>query len=102
MGRYVAKLGEDAYCEWSTVVDAPLSWVMGRDRAVDHWGEDRVSRADHNGTSIIDGYPAGETPEQIVAGNRAGPGESELTVEQILVEYAAGSGDQWVMTEEDA
>lgn len=87
MGRYVAKLGEDAYCEWSTVVDAPVSWVVPRVNAVEGWTEERVARADRNGTSILDGYPAGKTPEEIVRGNRAGPDESELTVAEILARY---------------
>lgn len=87
MGKYVAKLGEDAYCEWSTVVDAPVSWIVSRPSAVDEWGEDRVARADRNGTSILDSYPAGNTPEEIVRGNRAGPGETEATLAEILQHY---------------
>lgn len=97
MGRYIAKLAEDAYAEWSTVVDAPVSWVVPRDSAVGLWGEDRVERADRNGTSIIDGYPAGETPEEIVRGNRAGPRESELTVAEILVAYNVNTPADWTV-----
>ena len=26
--RFIAKLGADAYCDWSTVVDAPVSWIV--------------------------------------------------------------------------
>lgn len=87
MGRYVAKLGDDAYVEWSTVVDAPVSWVEGRAHAVAVWGVHRVDRADRNGTSILDGYPAGRTPEEIVSANRAGPGETTITVEEIITAY---------------
>jgi hypothetical protein len=72
MGRYVAKLADDRYCEWSTVVDAPVSWVVSREAAVKAWTEERVARADRSGTSILDGYPAGTTPEEIVRGNRRG------------------------------
>jgi hypothetical protein len=64
--RYIAKLGEDAYVDWSTVVDAPVSWVLTRAEAVTEWTEARVARADHNGTSILDNYPAGQTPDEIV------------------------------------
>jgi len=88
MGRYIAKLADDAYVDWSTVVDAPVSWVLARDAAVAEWTEERVARADRNGTSILDGYPAGTTPEEIVRGNRAGPGESELPVAAIIEMYA--------------
>lgn len=97
MGRYIAKLDADAYAEWSTVVDAPVSWVVPRDSAVGMWGEDRVARADRNGTSIVDGYPAGETPEEIVQGNRAGPGESELTVAEIIVAYDVNTPAEWAV-----
>jgi hypothetical protein len=89
MGRYIAKLGEDAYVEWSSVVDAPTSWVHDRAAAVGAWGADRIGRADTNGTSILDGYPAGSTPEEIVRQNRAGPQGSTLTVEQVLARHAS-------------
>jgi adenylate kinase family enzyme len=88
MGRYIAKLADDAYVDWSTVVDAPVSWVLAREAAVKEWTEERIARADRNGTSILDGYPAGYTPEEIVSGNRAGPGEAELSVAEILQRYA--------------
>jgi predicted metal-dependent phosphoesterase TrpH len=85
MGRYVAKLADDAYCEWSTVVDAPVSWIVPRTVAVNAWTEERVERADRNGTSLLGASP--ETAEEIVSGNRAGLQERELTLEQILEEY---------------
>lgn len=97
MGRYIAKLGEDAYVDWSTVVDAPVSWVVPRDVAVETWTEERVARADRNGTSILDGYPAGETPEEIVRGNRAGPEEVELSVAEILDAYAHDDPAPWTV-----
>lgn len=97
MGKYVAKLGEDAYCEWSTVVDAPVSWVMSREHAVAEWEPTRVERADRNGTSILDDYPAGETPEQIVSGNRAGPRETEITAAEIIDAYAMGDPAPWTV-----
>lgn len=97
MGRYIAKLGEQAYVEWSTVVDAPVSWVMPRGRAIVAWGINRVGRADQNGTSILDGHPAGNTPGEIVSGNRAGPNESELTAEEIIAAYAVDSPADWTV-----
>lgn len=97
MGRYVAKLGEDAYVEWSTVVDAPVSWVCPRDKAVQAWTEERVGRADANGTSILDGFPAGTTPEEIAAGNRAGPREATISVEEIIAAYNADDPAPWTV-----
>lgn len=87
MGMYVAKLADDGYCLWSTVVEAPVTDIVTRDTAVEVWGDERVTRADSNGTSIRDSYPAGQTPEEIVAGNHAGVGGEELTVEEILDTY---------------
>jgi hypothetical protein len=97
MGRYVAKLGDDAYCEWSTVVDAPVSWVLTRERAVQEFTSSRVARADRYGTSLLDGYPAGETPDEIVRGNRAGQGETELSVGEIIRDYAEGNPAPWAV-----
>lgn len=99
MGSYVAKIADDAYVEWSSVVDAPVSWVQTREQAVKRWTEERVARADANGTSILDGYPAGNTPEEIVRANRAGPGESRLTVAEIIEAYDEGNPAPWTQPE---
>lgn len=95
--RYVAKLADDAYVEWSTVVDAPVSWVHARAEAVEEWSEERVARADANGTSSLDDYPAGSTPEEIVRGNRAGPNESEIPVEGIIEAYNVDDPAPWTL-----
>lgn len=95
MGKYIAKLADDVYIEWSTVVDAPLSYTATRAQAVQAWGGDRVRRADENGTSILDGYPTGDTPEEIVRGNRAGPGETEISVAEIIKAYDNANPAPW-------
>jgi hypothetical protein len=97
MGRYVAKLADDAYVEWSTVVDAPVSWIHKRDEAVREWGAERVVRADVNGTSILDGYPAGSTPEEIVRQNRAGPDETCISVAEIIDAYDPDDPAPWTV-----
>jgi hypothetical protein len=99
MGIYVAKLADDAYVHWSTVVDAPVSWVHTRSEAIREWGPDRVIRTDENGTSILDGYPAGNTPEEIVRGNRAGPGETEIGVAEIIAAYDPVRPARWAVAE---
>lgn len=52
MPRFIVKVApdRDAYLEWSTVVDAPVS-VGVRDAFVAEYGEERVARADVAGTS---------------------------------------------------
>lgn len=84
MPRYLVKLADDAYVEWSTVVDAPVSSVMTRaDVLLDDPA--RVMRCDANGHSATWFEP--QTVEQLVAGNRAGDGETELSVEEIIEQY---------------
>lgn len=84
------------YVLWSTVVDAPLTMTMTRDQAIATYGLDRIERADENGTSIVDGYPAGYTPEEIVAGNRAGPDEKTLSVAEIIAAYDPNNPGDWL------
>lgn len=81
------------------MVDAPIGWVANRAHAVEQWTEERIARADQHGTSIVDGYPAGHTPEEIVQGNRAGPGESEITVQEIIAAYDADSPASWTVAD---
>lgn len=96
MGKFIAKLGDDAYVEWSTVVDSPTTFVMPRPEAVAEFGEDRIARADRKGTSLLDD-PAVRTPDEIVLCNRAGPDESELTVEQMLAAFDPGDPAPWTV-----
>ena len=84
MGHGIIKLGEDQYVEWSTIVDAPVSYVTDRETAAVAWGEERVARADEKGTSYLD---IEETAAEYVAFNRAGPNEECLTLEEILKEF---------------
>lgn len=87
MGRGIIKLEDDRYLEWSTVVDAPVSASLDRDEAVKAWGEERIARADEKGTSFLD---VTESAANYVRLNRAGPGETCLTMEQICKGYKPG------------
>lgn len=86
MGRAVVKLEDGRYLEWSTVVDAPVSVSLTRNEAVEEWGEERVARADQYGTSFHDPQSAAK----LVAYNRAGPKERNLTMEEICEGYKPG------------
>lgn len=79
MGRGIVKLAEDEYVEWSSIVDAPVSYVVDRETAVGAWSEERVDRADRNGHSYRDGFG--------LEGNRAGEDERELTRDEIRERY---------------
>lgn len=87
-----------SWLEWSTILDVPVTTGMGRDDMRDLLtarGEpaDEVERAldaaERNGTSIRDqrqpGWGMGIG--QLVAGNRAGPGESEMPENEIVRRY---------------
>lgn len=94
MARFIIKI-EDKYFEWSTVVDAPITYGLTREQFEDYYrGEygavgmedlpNRLARADTIGTSSLMGY---KSVEEAIAGNRAGPNETELTADEILVAY---------------
>lgn len=93
MGRFIVKL-EDYYLEWSTIVDAPVTFGMsleqfkeyyqgeyGRSSMVDL--ERRLERAEKFGTSSLND----SRTDELIAGNRAGPNETSLTVEEIVKAY---------------
>jgi hypothetical protein len=79
---------------WSTVVDAPTSLLMPRDAFVRCYQErigdtpreisKRLDRASRQGTSWLNSL---ESAADAIDGNRAGPGESELTLEEIVTQY---------------
>ena len=87
MGRAIVRLAPDEYVEWSTVVDAPVTFVQTRAEMLAA-GEDpdRLDRADRQGHSYVDmGY---ESAEELVSCNRAGPKESSLTIDAIRRRFA--------------
>jgi hypothetical protein len=46
MSRWLMKIGDDQYVEWSTAVDQVVDGPMTREEAVDEHGEDRVEWTD--------------------------------------------------------
>lgn len=94
MPRYIVKLAEDEYMEWSTVVDAPVTYICTRKEFEDfyrkEYGEDgmrtlpeRMERVEQKGTSCL----LDDSAEQTVKFNRAGPNESTLTFDEIRQRY---------------
>jgi hypothetical protein len=82
------------YCEWSTVVDSPVSplfptveqfkdWYESR-YPNDHDFEERMMRVVRNGTS----FEEPTTAEELIRGNRAGKNESELSKKELVEDYA--------------
>lgn len=93
MPSVIVKL-DGKYLEWSSVVDAPTTYGMTRD-AFEVWYRDkygrvsmvdferRMARVEAKGTSCMDA----SSVDELVAGNRAGVEETELSMEQIVEHY---------------
>jgi len=85
---------KDLYLEWSTIVDAPVSFGMTlielKEYIKDRYGQEgllelptRLERLEDKGTSFLDDVSAEDT----VAGNRSGEGEACLTLDEIYDRY---------------
>lgn len=98
MGRSVIKIqheGKDYYLEWSSIVDAPVTYGMELEEFEEYMRDEygrrymeidhpfRMQRVRENGTSSR--YH--ESMKDVVGWNRAGPNESQLTFEGIIYKY---------------
>lgn len=101
MPRLIAKFGE-LYCEWSTVVDAPVTHLMTQvelraymqaeygDSGVRNLDE-RLARVEQQGTSCR----LGTTVQNLLNFNRAGPNEAHIgTLEEMVTAYTAPPEEQ--------
>lgn len=97
MPRFIVKLKDedkDYYMEWSTVVDAPVTFGLSLEEFKEHYKEEygnrglmeldeRLKRVEEKGiSSLMD-----EDIHDIISGNRAGKDETELSLEQIIEGY---------------
>lgn len=85
MSRAILRLAANEYIEWSTVVDAPATYIATCEQAVTTWGAERTERADTHAHSWMDAEPM--TPEEAIRGNRSGPGELTLTLDGLRRRY---------------
>lgn len=99
MPRYIVKLHDDKlntdyYMEWSTIVDAPVTYGVGLDEFKryyrDQYGEDgmrdfpnRMRRVDEKGTSS----ELDNSADELIRYNRAGKNETSLTKEELLEQF---------------
>ena len=96
MSRYIVKLphAERPYVEWCSIVDAPRTRGITHFELEEHIKEEygneglrempaRMARVEEHGTSGYDG----ETAENSIEANRAGAGETCLTMEQLVDFY---------------
>lgn len=93
MGRYIIKI-QDYYLEWSTIVDAPVTFGMKLDQFREYYkneyGENgikdfnsRIARVNKKGTSSY----IHDNERQVVANNNAGPNYRKLTYDEIYQAY---------------
>lgn len=93
MPYYIVKL-EDKYCEWSTIVDAPISYFLNLKDFKQYYKEkygshgmgevtERLKRADRKGTSSL----IHESAEDVVQSNRAGKNETHIEIPELLKQY---------------
>ena len=93
MPRYILKLDE-WYFEWSTIVDAPVTYGMTLEDFKNHYRFEygkqgmkglpaRLERVEESGTSAI----PRQTADELITFNRAGDMEANLSKELILKEY---------------
>lgn len=98
MPRYIVKMekdGTEAYMEWSTIVDAPVTYLMSLEEFKDYYREeygrrgvgdleDRMSRVEKTGISAHDGV---REYDSLWEYNRAGENETHLTKDEIWQKY---------------
>lgn len=89
----------ERFWEWSTIVDAPVTYAMTEEQLrewhLEEYGrrgstgiDGRIDRARETGTS---GY--GMTREDVISHNRAGPNETHATLEEIMERYGPLSSE---------
>lgn len=100
MPKYIIKLTDentqkDYYLEWSTIVDAPVTYGMTVDEFKEYYKEynglngmseleARLERAEKNGTS---GYPPFDNLNDLIKNNHAGDTGNELSKIEIIENY---------------
>jgi hypothetical protein len=116
MGRFICKVtdpqdNKDYYLEWSTVVDAPVTWGMTLEKFEEYYREEygrrsmdfefieRMDRVEKKGTSsrLDDSF------DDVISCNRAGKNDTNLTKEQIIDAYCRNNyeGDDRPLGEVD-
>ncbi len=90
MGKYICHK-DGVFFEWSTIVDAPVTYGMTEKEFREYYEieygrqglkelDARLERAIKKGTSAF----GDENLESLVCVNRAGPNETEITLDEIM------------------
>jgi len=106
MGKFIIKMekeGDERYMEWSTIVDAPVTYGLRYDEFLAYYREEhgrrdmddllsefgRMARVQKNGTS----EHGVESVHDTISNNRAGDKESHLTYDEIWQKYVVERED---------
>ena len=96
MGKSIIKLsgeGRDFYLEWSTIVDAPVTYGMSLEEFEEYYKEEygnkginqlpaRLERVERTGCSAFN-----TTLDSLLACNKAGDNEVKISKEEIYRKY---------------
>lgn len=99
MPRYIVKLHDDRdnkdyYLEWSTIVDAPVTYFMSKKEFEEYYKEeygnsgmhdlkDRMERVEEKGTSAY----MYDNALSVIECNRAGENGAELSLYELIDKY---------------
>ena len=114
MPRYIIRLhddqdGQDYLLEWSTIVDAPITYGLSWEEFQEHYREEygrrsfemelpeRMARVDATGTSSR----LHDSVDAVISFNHAGPNETCLSKEQIIERYCRNREQTQVQEEHE-
>lgn len=94
MPRYIIKI-KDKYFEWSTIVDAPVTYGMSLDEFRSYYRQEygdssmstldeRLVRVENKGTSSM----MHDSLKDCISYNRAGDNEKNISIKSIYSRYA--------------
>jgi hypothetical protein len=99
MPRFIVKIphaGQDYYLDWSTIVDAPVTYGMSLDEYKEYYRDEygraafegfefkqRMERVEAKGTSSM----FHNNVEDLISYNRAGEKETQLDLQGIIQKY---------------
>jgi len=95
MARFIVKI-EGKYCEWSTIMDAPVTYLMTKNKFEEFYKEEygnqrmrdlpeRMERVKKTGCSAMDNM--GYDLNDLIDYNRAGEKEKKLTLKEIIKKF---------------
>lgn len=96
MGRFIVKLTDNKFIEWSTIVDCPVSSVMSKEEAIEFSYKSKMSLADVGKTQIEE-YRRKEAIQAIELADETGMSvPSDRDIEDFLAYNRAGENEKCI------